>query len=40
MPELNERLVPQHARPALLSRGIDLNNFVPMSKEEMMAKLD
>lgn len=40
MPELNERLVPQHARPALLSRGIDMTNFIPMTKEEMMAKLD
>lgn len=40
MPELNERLVPAHARPALLARGIDLNNFVPLAKEEMLAKLD
>lgn len=39
-PELNERLVPHHARPALLARGIDIHNLVPMSKEEMMAKLD
>ncbi|KAF8472504.1 kinase-like domain-containing protein [Kalaharituber pfeilii] len=39
-PELNERLVPLHARSALLARGIDLDNFVPMTKEEMMAKLD
>ena len=40
MPELNERLVPEHARSELLARGIDLNNFVPLSKEEMFAKLD
>lgn len=39
-PELNERLVPHHARPALLGRGIDIHNLVPMSKDEMMAKLD
>ncbi|RPB16127.1 Pkinase-domain-containing protein [Morchella conica CCBAS932] len=39
-PELNERLVPRHARPALLARGIDIDNLVPMTKEEMMAKLD
>ena len=39
-PELNERLVPHHARQAILNRGIDLNNFVPMKKEEMLAKLD
>lgn len=39
-PELNHALVPPHARPALLARGIDLDNFVPMAKEEMMARLD
>ena len=39
-PELNERLVPQHARAALKSRGIDLDNFVPLTKEEMKAHLD
>lgn len=39
-PQLNDRLVPPHARAALLARGIDLNNFVPMTKEEMIAKLD
>jgi len=39
-PQLNERLVPPHARAALAARGIDLNNFVPMTKEEMIAKLD
>jgi len=40
MPELNSRLVPQHARPALLAKGIDIDNFTPMSREEMQAKLD
>ncbi|KAL1992951.1 hypothetical protein VTN49DRAFT_3708 [Thermomyces lanuginosus] len=39
-PELNDRLVPPHARPALLARGIDLDNFTPMSPEEMRAHLD
>jgi glycogen synthase kinase 3 beta len=39
-PELNERLVPLHARTALAARGIDLSTFVPMKKEDMMAKLD
>jgi glycogen synthase kinase 3 beta len=39
-PELNERLVPQHARAALKSRGVDLDNFVPLTKEEMKAHLD
>jgi len=40
MPEINEKLVPNWARPALLARGIDLNNFTPMTKDEMFAKLD
>lgn len=39
-PQLNDRLVPPHARAALAARGIDLNNFVPMTKEEMLAKLE
>jgi len=39
-PELNERLVPHHARPALLACGIDIHNLVPMSHDEMLAKLD
>jgi glycogen synthase kinase 3 beta len=40
LPSMNERLVPQHARQALLAKGIDLNNFVALSRDEMMAKLD
>ncbi len=39
-PELNGRLVPAHARKELFSRGIDLDNFVPMSHDEMMAHLE
>lgn len=39
-PEKNTRLVPSHARRDLLLRGLDLENFVPLSKEEMMARLD
>jgi len=39
-PHLNSKLVPPHARPLLASRGIDLDNFTPLSKEEMMARLD
>ena len=39
-PELNSRLVPAHARHALLSRGINLDNFIPMSQEEMIAHLE
>jgi len=37
---MNKRLVPPHARPALEARGIDIDNFTPMTKEEMMARLD
>ncbi|EWC48303.1 protein kinase gsk3 [Drechslerella stenobrocha 248] len=39
-PELNHRLLPPHARPALLAKGLDIDNFKPMSKDEMMARLD
>lgn len=39
-PHLNHRLVPQHVRPVLAAQGIDLDNFTPISKEEMSAKLD
>ncbi len=39
-PEQNARLVPPHARKELLSRGIDLENFTPMSQEDMKAQLE
>ena len=39
-PEQNARLVPPHARKELLSRGIDLETFVPMPKEDMKAQLE
>lgn len=39
-PEKNSRLVPPHMRQELRMRGIDLDNFVPLTKEEMMARLD
>lgn len=39
-PSLNDRLVPPHARPALIAQGIDIDNFTPLTKEEMMAHLD
>lgn len=38
--ELNNQIVPPHARPALEAQGLDINNFKPLSKEEMMAHLD
>ena len=39
-PEKNTRLVPPHMRQELRMRGLDLDNFVPLAKEEMMARLD
>jgi len=39
-PHLNQKLVPPHARSLLVSQGIDLDNFKPLSKDEMMARLD
>lgn len=39
-PHLNARLVPHHARKALAARGLDIDNFIPMTKDEMMARLD
>ena len=39
-PEKNAKLVPFHARKELLSRGIDLDNLVPLTREDMTARLD
>ncbi len=39
-PEKNARLVPPHARKECAARGLDIDSFVPMSKEEMKAHLD
>ncbi|KAJ6145174.1 Glycogen synthase kinase 1 [Penicillium chermesinum] len=39
-PEMNSKLIPPHARPALEAQGLDINNFKPLTKEEMMAQLD
>lgn len=36
-PHLNQKLIPTHYRPRL---GIDLDNFTPMNKDEMIARLD
>ena len=33
-------MVPPHVRPTLASRGLDLDKLVPMTKDEMMARLD
>lgn len=39
-PELNQQLVPAHMRPVLAAEGLDIDNFTPLTKQEMMAKLD
>jgi len=39
-PHLNSKLVPPHARAALAARGLDIDNFTPLTKDEMMARLD
>jgi len=41
-PDLNQRLVPPHARAALKARDLDIDspNFKPMNKDEMIARLD
>lgn len=39
-PHLNSQLVPAHVRPTLASQGLDIDNFTPLTKQEMMAKLD
>lgn len=37
---MNNRLVPAHAKADLLASGIDVDNFTPLKKEEMIARLD
>jgi glycogen synthase kinase 3 beta len=39
---LNDQLVPQHIRPALIARGLDFEspNFKPLTKDQMLARLD
>ncbi|KAK6541778.1 regulator of ime2 [Orbilia ellipsospora] len=39
-PELNSRLVPPHARATLAAKGLDIDNFTPLSRDEMIARLD
>jgi len=39
-PELNSKLVPPHAKAALAAQGLDLDNFTPLTKDQMMARLD
>lgn len=39
-PELNSKLVPAHVKPVLAAAGLDIDNFTPLTKEQMMARLD
>jgi glycogen synthase kinase 3 beta len=41
-PHLNQQLVPQHIRAELAGRGLDFEspNFKPLTKDQMLAKLD
>ncbi|RDW70320.1 hypothetical protein BP5796_08717 [Coleophoma crateriformis] len=39
-PHLNSRLVPPHLKAGLAAQGLDIDNFTPMKKEDMMARLD
>lgn len=36
-PELNQKLVPPHARPQLAAQGIDLDRFIPLRPEQIRA---
>jgi len=40
VPALNQKLVPQHVRAGLAGRGLDIDHFTPLTKDEMMARLD
>ncbi|KEZ39670.1 [Tau protein] kinase [Scedosporium apiospermum] len=39
-PHLNHKLVPPHMRATLAARGLNIDDFTPMKKEEMLARLD
>ncbi|KKY25550.1 putative glycogen synthase kinase [Phaeomoniella chlamydospora] len=39
-PEMNSKLVPPHAKAALAAQGLDIDNFTPLTKDQMMARLD
>ena len=39
-PSVNHQLVPPHMRPVLASQGLDIDNFTPIAKQDMMARLD
>ncbi|KAH8646512.1 hypothetical protein BGZ61DRAFT_376784 [Ilyonectria robusta] len=37
-PSLNPRLVLPHIRPILASKGLDIDNLTPLTRQEMLAK--
>lgn len=39
-PQLNHQLVPAHIKPTLASKGLDIDNIQPLTKDQMMARLD
>ncbi|KAK4921230.1 glycogen synthase kinase 3 [Elasticomyces elasticus] len=39
-PSLNAQLVPQHMRPVLLAKGLDIDNLTPLTRDQMIARLD
>jgi glycogen synthase kinase 3 beta len=41
-PHLNQQLVPAHVKPRLQQQGLDFEspNFKPLTKDQMMARLD
>ena len=39
-PQLNHQLVPAHMKPTLAAKGLDIDNIQPLSKDQMIARLD
>ncbi|KAM0719236.1 hypothetical protein Q7P37_005141 [Cladosporium fusiforme] len=39
-PHLNHQLVPAHLKPVLAAKGLDIDNLQPLTKDQMMARLD
>lgn len=39
-PHLNHQLVPPHIKPILAAKGLDIDNLQPLTKDQMLARLD
>ncbi|KAK4621509.1 Glycogen synthase kinase 1 [Fulvia fulva] len=39
-PDLNEKLVPAHMKSTLAAKGLDIDNLTPLTKDQMIARLD